>query len=134
MTVKMAATVINDGEDLRHSEQIGSVTQHLDDLMDFATDRSDGINTAVTILMDGDGCLDYYIYRLLREINDMHDDLWLFKITFTQITMLYACNNPCVSKELKSMMRPTLMYDTKLSLEDVVGACASKRDSKLCST
>jgi hypothetical protein len=119
-TIKMAACIINKGVDLPSSYLIGSITQFMDDLMDFQRDKDDNINTAVTVSINDDN-LDYYVYRLLEEINKC--DIPEFQLLFTQAVCLLSINNKHTSRELVNIMSVHLLYNTNKNLEDIIKIC-----------
>ena len=119
-TVEMAAKILNKGEDLPNSFILGSVTQHVDDLVDYASDKLEGINTAATICMEDGKCLDYYLYRCLKEIDTIPDDMWPFRMLNIQIVSSCGFFNPYTSNELKNILYNKIIIKEKYNLENFV--------------
>ena len=118
-TVLMANKIINSGQDLPQSKIVGFVTQHVDDLVDHATDKAAGINTAVTILMKEDKCLDKYLYRVLREISGM-TEIPLLGITYVQIVCNCGTNNPYASVEMRRLLGDFLLFNRYRQFEKFI--------------
>lgn len=103
-TIYMACTVINEGQTLPFCQSLGSVTQHLDDLMDHKTDLAEGINTAVTVSMNSSIGLDYYLYKILQEIESLDNRMYVIKIFFIQAVCSCGYHNPSTSTEMKDLL------------------------------
>lgn len=118
-TVLMANKIINSGQDLPQSKIVGFVTQHVDDLVDHATDKAAGINTAVTILMKKDKCLDKYLHRVLREISEMTEIPFL-GIAYVQIVCNCGSNNPYASTEMRRLLGDFLIFSRYRQFEKFI--------------
>lgn len=118
-TVLMANKIINSGQDLPQSKIVGNVTQHVDDLVDHATDKAASINTAVTILMKEGKCLDKYLYRVLREISEM-TEIPLLGIAYVQIVCNCGANNSYTSAEMRRLLGDFLIFSRYRQFEKFI--------------
>ena len=119
-TIQMADKLINKGVELPYAFSLGSVTQHIDDLMDHATDIKSGIHTPATVCMKDGECLDYYLYRTLKDINDMSNDLYPMKIFFIQVVCSCGYHNKYTSSEMKSLLGHFVLTKAVYDLEGFV--------------
>lgn len=124
-TVLMACQVINSGSELLGARELGSVTQLIDDLMDHKIDYESGINTFVVRAVyyhknRNQLSLDDYIYRLMREIESMPNELWIIKIFFVQVACSCAFHNKSTSDELRSLLNSYLLDSNVCNFEALI--------------
>lgn len=120
-TILMACHIINKGQALIGARALGSLTQHIDDLIDHKVDIQSGIHTSANICMTTNKYhLDYYIYRLFKEVEELEDELLPIKIFFVQVICSCATRNPHTSSELRDLLSKYLLDDKVCDFETFV--------------
>lgn len=128
-TVSMAAAIITNGGDFPGSKELGSATQHVDDMMDWKTDFNDGINTAATHSIKHDN-FDYYIYRALISCNNIGDIFMPIRAFFINCIASCGYHNPNSSSEIKDILSSILISTDVYDIESFIGSLVEEQFGK----